>query len=103
LGVEVHHLAARLRVRHDQVVADAEVERQTGALAPIVLPEATERAAAQADVPGTELDGRSLRDAEQKVGEVQPDAALDAGPAACIPVKTKLPRAFASVWLSDQS
>ena len=72
--VEVDEMVVRLVVRRDVLVAEAVVERQVAAGAPVVLDEEIPFTAAHLDVPGTVLHRRLLRVAEEEVGEVEPGA-----------------------------
>ena len=79
--VEVHHVPALLDERQDQLVADAEVERQLRALPPVVLQKRLIDVPDIRTLPGPVLHRRLLRQAEQEVGEVEPAAARGLGSA----------------------
>ena len=68
--VQVDEVAVRFDERPDQLVADAEIERQLRALPPVVLDEEARLATAQRDVARAVLHRRLLRQAEQEIGEV---------------------------------
>ncbi len=57
--------------RPEQLVPQTEIEREGGALAPVVLDEEAHRAAGHLDLAGAVLDRRLLWEAEKEVGEVQ--------------------------------
>src|SRR5262245_66437881 len=61
-------MAVHVRIRPDQFVPRADVERQFRALLPVVLDERIERSATQIGYT-TGLQRRLLRNAEQKIGE----------------------------------